>query len=252
MGVRSEQCSCSQGTCRLIKTHNMNAKLLLVLAIGGQCVLGRRQLRGMEEGRDPRSLVNSFPFNANDQGHHDHHDHHGDHGDHAARNPVQNLAARDNRQAQATVKENPTSFDDVAGASPGPDGKRCIDKVEMIEEIEYDDVVQCDHSYDKRCHTTYVTNYDSQQEEECEENFRKSCFIEYEQIAFNETVEICRTPILKDCKHVTKLVPKLSPVEECVDVPKEVCTRSRTNPRPVKKPVVKKWCYVPSEESGLA
>ena len=40
--------------------------------------------------------------------------------------------------------------------------------------------------------------------------------------------------------------------EECVDVPKEVCTRSRTNPRKVKKPVVKKWCYVPSEESGLA
>merc|ERR1712032_390864 len=172
MGVRSEQCSCSQDTCRLVKTHNMNAKLLLVLAIGGQCVLGRRQLRGMEEGRDPRSLVNSFPFNANDQGHHDHHDHHGDHGDHAARNPVQNLAARDNRQAQATVKENPTSFDDVAAVSPGTDGKRCIDKVEMIE--------------------------------------------------------------------------------ECVDVPKEVCTRSRTNPRPVKKPVVKKWCYVPSEESGLA
>ena len=33
----------------------------------------------------------------------------------------------------------------------------------MIEETEYDDVVQCDHSYDKRCHTTYVTNYESQQ-----------------------------------------------------------------------------------------
>merc|ERR1712032_757821 len=372
---RSEQCSCSQGTCRLIKTHNMNAKLLLVLAIGGQCVLGRRQLRGMEEGRDPRSLVNSFPLNANDQGHHDHHDHHGDHGDHAARNPVQNLAARDNRQAQATVKENPTSFDDVAAVSPGTDGKRCIDKVEMIEEIEYDDVVQCDHSCDKRCHTTYVTNYDSQQEEDCDENFRKSCFIEYEQIAFNETAEVCRTPLVKDCdvqgpeicrteyesecwtkqevhdvqddvvecetvveekcedntsgyttttdcskwpkevcnvskkqvkkytpitactkeprelcapagcgfkegreecfekvqtvvqdapkeqcalepqrtcKHVTKLVPKLEPTEECVDVPKEVCTRSRSNPRKVKKPVVKKWCYVPTEESGLA
>ena len=215
----------------------------------------------------------------------------------------------------------------------------------------------------------------SQQVEECEENFYKSCYIEYEKIAFNETVEICRTPLVKDCdvqgpeicrteyesecwtkqevhdveddvvscetvvdekcedetsgyttntkcskwprevcsvdkknvkkytpitgctkeprelcapagcgfkqgaeecydkvqtvvgdspkeqcslepqrtcKHVTKLVPKLTPTEECVDVPKEVCTRSRTNPRKVKKPVVKKWCYVPSEESGLA
>merc|ERR1719232_1209456 len=56
----------------------------------------------------------------------------------------------------------------------------------------------------------------------------------------------------RTCKHVTKLVPKLTPTEECVDVPKEVCTRSRTNPRAVKKPVVKKWCYVPTEESGLA
>ena len=40
-----------------------------------------------------------------------------------------------------------------------------------------------------RCHQTFVTQYESQQEEECEENFRKSCFIEYEKIAFNETVE---------------------------------------------------------------
>ena len=75
------------------------------------------------------------------------------------------------------------SFPAVAAASA--DGKKCIDKVEMIEETEYDDVVQCDHSYDRRCHTTYVTQYESQQEEECEENFRKNCFIEYEQIAFN-------------------------------------------------------------------
>merc|ERR1712002_701020 len=48
--------------------------------------------------------------------------------------------------------------------------ERDVDKVEMIEETEYDDVVQCDHSYDRRCHTTYVTQYESQQEEECEEN----------------------------------------------------------------------------------
>ncbi len=69
------------------------------------------------------------------------------------------------------------SFPAVAASSPGADGKRCIDKVEMVEETEYDEVVQCDHSYDRRCHTTYVTNYESQQEEECEENFRKNCFI---------------------------------------------------------------------------
>merc|ERR1712170_269390 len=194
MGVRSEQCSCSQDTCRLTQL-NMNAyKLLLVVAVGAAS--GARQLRGLNA-RDGKSLVNTFPFNAADAGHGDAHGHHGDHhGDHAARAPSQNLGARAQRQGASDAS---TSFADVAGASPGPDGKRCIDKVEMIEEIEYDDVVQCDHSYDKRCHTTYVTNYDSQQEEECEENFRKSCFIEYEQIAFNETVQICRTPLVKDC-----------------------------------------------------
>merc|ERR1712126_628682 len=37
-----------------------------------------------------------------------------------------------------------------------------------------------------------------------------------------------------------------------VDIPKEVCSRSRTNPRKVQKPVVKKWCYVPTAQSGLA
>ena len=87
----------------------------------------------------------------------------------------------------------------MAGARPGNDGKRCIDKVEMVTETEYDDVVQCDHSYDKRCHTTYVTNYESQQEEECEENFRKVCMIEYEEKAWDKTVEVCNTPLEKDC-----------------------------------------------------
>ena len=53
------------------------------------------------------------------------------------------------------------------------------------------------------------------------------------------------------CKFVTKLVPQLKPHESCVDVPKEVCVRSQTNPRKVQKPVIKKWCYTPSEESGL-
>ena len=75
----------------------------------------------------------------------------------------------------------------------------------MIEEIEYDDVVQCDHSYDKRCHTTYVTNYDSQQEEECEENFRKTCFIEYEQVSSSFAQHTSKTICLRS--HSMRLCP---------------------------------------------
>ena len=79
-------------------------------------------------------------------------------------------------------------------------GRKCIDKVIMTEETVYDEVITCDHSYDKRCHTSYVTNYDSQQEEECEEHFKKICYIDYEPLAYNETVEVCRTPVVKDCE----------------------------------------------------
>merc|ERR1712110_325538 len=121
-----------------------------VALLSASGALGARQLRGISSSsRDGKSLVNTFPFNAAGE-------------DHAHAHGDEDHAARAQRQGASDAS---TSFADVAGASPGPDGKRCIDKVEMIEEIEYDDVVQCDHGYDKRCHTTYVTNYDSQQEE---------------------------------------------------------------------------------------
>ena len=354
-----------------------------------------------EEARDQRSLTNTFPFNQNRRqqevatyqniallfqgssttalsfntnnkaGHDANNDHNNKQT--TARRSFSAVASRGQRQGGRD--DSPVDFGAVAQARPGNDGRRCIDKVETVEETEYDEVEQCDHSYDRRCHTTYVTQYEAQQEEECDENFRKNCFIDYEKIAFNETVNICRTPLVKDCevrgpelcrtlyesecwtkqevhdvqddvvqcqtvleekcqdqtsgyttntkcskwprevcsvsrksvkkfspitgctkepreicapagcgfkqgaeecydkvqtvvqdkpneqctlepqrtcKHVTKLVPKLEPTEECVDVPKEVCTRSRTNPRKVQKPVIKKWCYIPSEESGLA
>ncbi len=143
-----------------------------------------------QEPRDERSLLNTFPFNAqnNNQA-----------GLPVARNLVPALNIDTNRANRQGSADTDVSFPSVAAARPGADGKRCIEKVEMVEETEYDEVVQCDHSYDRRCHTTYVTNYESQQEEECEENFRKNCFIDYEKIAFNETVEICRTPLVKDC-----------------------------------------------------
>ena len=37
-----------------------------------------------------------------------------------------------------------------------------------------------------------------------------------------------------------------------MDVPKEVCVRVRKNPRVIKKPTIKKWCYTPTstEDTG--
>jgi len=334
--------------------------------------------------RVEKSLLNTFPFS---QTKHDDHaaddaEHeesqskkYGSSRAHSAPKPGGprarfSLIPEQSRQYTETAEASSSTFTELAQS-----GKKCIPKVELVEETEYDTVITCDHSYDQRCHTSYTTGYDAVQEEECEENFRKTCFIEMVVIAFNETTDVCRKPLVKDCdidgdpvcrteyqsecwtkqipheveddvpecttvhqemcrdetvgytttkvcedwpheecqitkkkvtkytpmtgcdkvptelcapvgcgfkegpeechpvtktvvaekpeetctlepqrtcKHVTKLVPKLTPTEECVDVPKEVCTRSQTNPRKIKKPIVKNWCYVPSEESGLS
>jgi len=319
--------------------------------------------------RSGKSLVNTFPFNARGngaarahRGDHDHHDHHDDH--HAHHDEPVDFDTRASRQGQGDDID--LNIGAIAAA-----GERCIDKVVMVEETEYDDHIECKHSYSEKCHTTYTTDFEPQQEEECNENFRKNCFIEYKKVAVDETVKKCHTvidvveggeqckkvtqstcttrqhahdveddvvecvdvqdekcedvtqgytteqkctkwprrectkntervtkytpeteckPVVlelcgpgittvpgdeecfdekatvvqevpeetcnlepqRECRHVTKLVPFLKPTEECVDIPKEVCSRSRRNPRKVQKPVVKKWCYVPTAESGLA
>jgi hypothetical protein len=40
---------------------------------------------------------------------------------------------------------------------------RCLTKVEIKEVIEPSKVEVCEHSYDKECHTTYVTTYTATQ-----------------------------------------------------------------------------------------
>jgi len=323
--------------------------------------------------REGKNLRSTFPFNQGNgrQGsqHHDHAHHH-EHEHHHEENDASAVAfalpSRGSRQGGGD--EVALDIGSIAAA-----GERCIDKVVMVEETEYDDIIECKHSYSQKCHTTYTTDFEPQQEEECEENFIKSCFIEYKKVASEEPIQFCHTPLVcegegpeecktvyesqcetryhehdveddvvecetiqeekcedvtqgyttekkctkwpkqvcksekkrvkkyspeteckkvprelcgpsgcelkpgpeecfdktetiaqevpeetcslepqKECKHVTKLVPLLKPAEECVDIPKEVCSRSRTNPRKVQKPVVKKWCYVPTAESGLA
>jgi len=271
---------------------------------------------------------------------------------------------REDRQGDSP---NSVPFDDVATSYA--QGKRCIDKVFMEEVTEWDETYTCEHSYNRRCAKSLKTTYSPSQEEECEENFVKKCFIEYSKTAHNVTARLCRTPLVKDCegsggdvvcttqyeseclteqeehqveddvaecqtvfeekceedtsgytssqkcskwpreecnlvkknsikftpitkcnkvpvelcgpagctfvpgpeecrdetktvvgdapeescsldpqrtcKFVTKLVPKLEEVENCFDVPKEVCVREQVNPRKVARPVIKKWCYVP-------
>merc|ERR1711879_447149 len=188
---------------------------------------------GNEE-RGARSLVNTFPFNARgnnrnqrQQQHHAHHDHHDEH--HAHHDEPVDFDSRASRQGSGDDLD--LSIGNIAAA-----GERCIDKVVMVEETEYDDHVTCKHSYSERCHTTYTTDFEPQQEEDCEENFRKNCFIEYKKVAIEETVQKCNTPLTYEpsgegCKKVTQSVCTTrfhehdveDDVVECQDVQDEKC-----------------------------
>merc|ERR1712142_228664 len=112
--------------------------------------------------RNGKNLRGVFPFRQEagrsaDGGHHEHHDHHhhDHHADHKAPSAGQALPARGSRQG---------ANDDVALdiGSIAAAGERCIDKVVMVEETEYDDVIECKHSYSEKCHTTYTTDFEPQ------------------------------------------------------------------------------------------
>ena len=50
-----------------------------------------------------------------------------------------------------------------------------------------------------------------------------------------------------ECHYRVFLFSRLVPKPNCVKVPKEICVNTKKNPRRVKKPVVKEWCYRPKD-----
>ena len=71
----------------------------------------------------------------------------------------------------------------------------------------------------------------------------EECFDKTKTVIQDVPKEQCSLQPHRTCKFVSKQVPQLSPVDECVEVPKEVCAKSKMNPRIVRKPALKKVCY---------
>ena len=71
------------------------------------------------------------------------------------------------------------------------------------------------------------------------------CDTKVQAVIADSPVEECDLEPVKTCRHVTKLVPKLTPVQRCVQVPTEVCGVSKIQPVKKKRPALKKWCYYP-------
>jgi len=75
----------------------------------------------------------------------------------------------------------------------------------------------------------------------------KVCRDENRQLVQNIPSEQCDLEPREDCKMETVLVPRLVQQPNCIKVPKEICINVKSNPRKVTKPVVKEWCYKPSD-----
>ena len=89
--------------------------------------------------------------------------------------------------------------------------KKCVEKIVLEQETEWTQEVECHHRfvgwlcpqraivtradcgrYRQHCYQSYVTAFTPVQEEECVDNYKKDCFIEYGIDAINQTVRICR------------------------------------------------------------
>ena len=88
---------------------------------------------------------------------------------------------------------------DFSQAVRQADGRLCVIKEESVETLSKDPILECTHKNVEKCHYTYVTVFNPQQEEQCEENFEKSCQITFRAEASTETVRKCLTPKRKVC-----------------------------------------------------
>lgn len=75
----------------------------------------------------------------------------------------------------------------------------------------------------------------------------KICREEVRNLIQNIPSEDCNLQPQENCKMETVLVPRLIQQPNCIKIPKEICINVKTNPKKVKKPIVKQWCYKPSD-----
>ena len=69
-----------------------------------------------------------------------------------------------------------------------------MQKVSSVETLEKDPILECNHKDVEKCHYTYVTEFEANKEELCNENFEKKCQITFKKEAVQEKVKKCYRP----------------------------------------------------------
>ena len=126
-------------------------------------------------------------------------------------------------------------------------GKQCVVDEEEVQSIEKEPILECNHKDVEKCHYTYVTQFNSAQEEVCEENFEKVCQITFKKQAQIETIKKCYRPLEKVCdgqgprecrtvyesscttRYIEKQPGKFVGDTKCEKLPVEICGNGCTS-----------------------
>jgi len=113
--------------------------------------------------------------------------------------------------------------DQVVGSEKGEDvsimgEKQCLRRVVMEERRVPREVIKCTHSTHRSCHTSYITEYTSYQEEECRESFVKDCFISFSKSLTKHFIDVCTETLVKNCSLQAEPVCSSEAVTSCATV----------------------------------
>ena len=102
---------------------------------------------------------------------------------------------------------------DLSNCEVQSDGSCCITKVTLLmlsmlpllflwqvqdnAVLEKEDIKECWHKNVTTCYDSYVTEFTSAEDEECEDVFYKNCVIDFKQVPFDYEVKSCHTPMVK-------------------------------------------------------
>jgi len=77
-------------------------------------------------------------------------------------NRRENMPGRSLEIGQPDKNKIGTDITEVSSLQ-GEGDKKCLDKLVIETFTEYKEELKCDHSYDRQCHTSYITTYQGQQ-----------------------------------------------------------------------------------------
>ena len=123
-------------------------------------------------------------------------------------------------------EESPVEYDFSSCVTDPTTGQCCVDKEEINTSMKKKPIIECKHKTVEQCHYTYITQFQPSQEEFCEENFKKNCFITFKPQVRNQTRKECYRPVEKLCNGQGK--------EVCETVYESACTTKYVEKEPGK------------------